>query len=264
MNTPITRCLRHVAKNRRFNVWPSSTLSQPLCRHKSSPSPRHRGDHLSLEHDRSPTESLQQPLHAPLGAKTSLQASSVKAKQGAYIIEADEENASRPTSLASTSTKDSRTSIHVQWSDGATARYLATWLRDHDPQAMHETSQQRQSNSLAMVRSLFGACTPCDGVTIAPFYFRRFFFFSAFFLTPLLSHLKSFVCVSFAAFVWPLVQANDCERCSKRQRRGGGSKSPVGSSLGSSWRLTCANHLNLSPHLAGSASSFVYIAAQPS
>jgi len=164
MYTPVSRCLRHVTKNKRFDGWPSTALSLPR-RHKSSPSPLHRGDHVPLKHDSSPTESRPQPLHAPLGAKTSLKASTAAVKQESCVVEVDEEAASGSSPQASTSTDGGHTSIHVQWPDGATARYLATWLRDHDPQAMHETSQQRQSNSLAMVRCVQALCVIC-GVTL--------------------------------------------------------------------------------------------------
>lgn len=167
MNTPVLRCLRRVAKNQRLDTWPTASLFLPR-QHKSSTSPHHQGDHVPLKHDRSPTESRPQPMHAPLGAKTSLQASTAVVKHGSCVLEVDGEAASGTSPQASTATQGRLTSIHVQWPDGATARYLATWLRDHDPQAMHETSQQRQSNSLTMVRCVVyrTVCIQCS-VTMA-------------------------------------------------------------------------------------------------
>jgi len=54
-------------------------------------------------------------------------------------------------------------SVCVEWTDGSKSSFLGSWLRDHDPCAIHHTTKQRQSDSLSMVRSESGAaCTPTE------------------------------------------------------------------------------------------------------
>jgi len=44
-------------------------------------------------------------------------------------------------------------SLHVEWSNGHTHKYLPQWLLDHDPSCFHPTSLQRQKDSATLPRS---------------------------------------------------------------------------------------------------------------